>query len=218
VDKYCINQSDDVDKATQIAQMDLIYANAEVTIVAAAGDGPHYGLPGVAGTLRKIQPALRIGQYPLASTLPYPRELVGKSKWATRGWTFQEGILSKRRLIFTDRQVCWECNNMQCAEAVRVRPPDNDTPFSSSLRQHVLRNKVPGRRLEEFMSFVSEFRGRYLTYASYSLRALSGIFRAFEKGDYPIHQLMGIPMFYTAGISGLTSTQSVNKGFASGLT
>jgi hypothetical protein len=52
VDRYCINQSDEDDKHNQIRQMDLIYANARVTIIAAAGEGPAYGLPGVNGTPR----------------------------------------------------------------------------------------------------------------------------------------------------------------------
>ena len=75
VDKYCINQGDDQDKEIQI-QMGLIYANAMVTIIAATGKGPHHGLPGVAGTLRKTQPALRIGDYHIAASLSQARHLV----------------------------------------------------------------------------------------------------------------------------------------------
>jgi hypothetical protein len=99
VDRYCIDQSDEHNKHNQIRQMDLIYANAQVTIIAAAGAGPDYGLQGVRGTLRRYQPNLSIGRLLIASTLPHPKWLVKSSKWATRGWTYQEGLLSKRRLI-----------------------------------------------------------------------------------------------------------------------
>ena len=102
IDKYCIDQFDEQDKTIQTGQMDSIYANAVVTIIAAAGDGPHHGLPGVDGTLRSMQPALKIGDHLIASMLRPGADAVSKSKWATRGWTYQEGILSKRRLIFTD--------------------------------------------------------------------------------------------------------------------
>jgi hypothetical protein len=30
------------------------------------------------------------------------------SVWATRGWTYQEALLARRRLYFTDRQVYFE--------------------------------------------------------------------------------------------------------------
>ena len=38
--------------------MDKIYAAAKVTIIAAAGSDPNYGLPGVSSTPREIDPFL----------------------------------------------------------------------------------------------------------------------------------------------------------------
>ncbi len=37
---------------------------------------------------------------------------------ATRGWTYQEGVLSNRRLVFTEEQVYWECRGMAVCETV----------------------------------------------------------------------------------------------------
>ncbi|KAJ6277970.1 heterokaryon incompatibility protein-domain-containing protein [Bipolaris maydis] len=54
IDRYCINQDDDVEKQIQIQQMDLIYQNAFITIVAAIGSDLHFGLPGI-GTSRNVQ-------------------------------------------------------------------------------------------------------------------------------------------------------------------
>ena len=99
--------------------MDLIYALAQVTIIATAGQGPDYGLPGVRGTLHSCQPQLKIGNHFLVSTLPSPKLAIKSSKWATRGWTYQEGLLSKRRLFFTNEQVFYECNGMHCMESLR---------------------------------------------------------------------------------------------------
>ncbi|KAL2151672.1 hypothetical protein VTH82DRAFT_6770 [Thermothelomyces myriococcoides] len=48
VDRYCIDQTDEVDKTVQIQQMQAIYWNACFTIIAAAESDPHYGLPGPA--------------------------------------------------------------------------------------------------------------------------------------------------------------------------
>ena len=73
VDRYCINQSDKEDQHNQIRQMDLIYSNAEFTIIAAAGNGPHHGLPGVRGTLRKYHPCFSFSGRTLIPTLPHAR-------------------------------------------------------------------------------------------------------------------------------------------------
>jgi hypothetical protein len=219
IDKYCIDQFDDQDKAIQIGQMDSIYANAAVTIIAAAGDGPHHGLPGVDGTLRNKQPSLKIGDHLFASMLRHGADVVSKSKWATRGWTYQEGVLSKHRLIFTDEQVHWECNNTHYAETIDYKP-DRVNP-ARKLSNEIFLDKTPGTEPAEFFSYVAEFRKRTLTYQCDSLNALSGIFRAFEKGESPIYQLAGVPIFYPMRLSTDGQTimpKTVNQGFLIGLT
>jgi len=76
--------------------MDLIYQNAELTIVAAAGDDPSYGLPGVCEQKRKsynLTTCANIGKHFLISTYAYPVHSVLGTKWITRAWTYQEGLL-----------------------------------------------------------------------------------------------------------------------------
>ena len=60
--------------------MDLIYQNAFVTIVAAAGTDPSFGLPGVGATPRTPQASASIRGRCLVSTLPDPRTLIKASK------------------------------------------------------------------------------------------------------------------------------------------
>ncbi|KAG8668328.1 hypothetical protein FPOAC1_007707 [Fusarium poae] len=57
VDRYCVPQAEinAEDRHCQIKQMDKIYSGADLTIIAAAGEGPQYGLPGVKKTPRKRQ-------------------------------------------------------------------------------------------------------------------------------------------------------------------
>ncbi|PSN63699.1 HET-domain-containing protein, partial [Corynespora cassiicola Philippines] len=109
IDRYCISQIDPSEKHHQIARMDRIYADAIVTIVAAAGEDPHYGLPGVSRTHRHPQPSAVIGKQQLVSSLRSPRDVIMSSKWASRGWTFQEAKLSRRAIFFTDDQIFFEC-------------------------------------------------------------------------------------------------------------
>ena len=47
IDKICIDQESSTERYKQIMQMDKIYAGAELTIIAAAGNDEEFGLPGV---------------------------------------------------------------------------------------------------------------------------------------------------------------------------
>lgn len=121
IDRYCIRQvtqtkEEKDEKHGQIARMHQIYGGASITIIAAAGDGPHHGLPGVR-TKRRSPPTVRLPHCTLFATLPDPNLLVDTSAWSTRGWTFQEGLLARRRLVFTDQQVYFECGETRDAEA-----------------------------------------------------------------------------------------------------
>ena len=100
VDKYCIDQSNANEKHSLIRQMDKIYRGAELTIIATAGQDAELGLPGVSGLARPPQRFLTIGGQRY-SVFPDLTERVRKSRWSTRGWTYQEGLLSRRRLVFT---------------------------------------------------------------------------------------------------------------------
>jgi hypothetical protein len=122
-------------------------------------------------------------------------------------------------LIFTDEQVHWECNNMHYAETIDYKP---DRPSSiRKLSNEIFLDKTPETEPAEFFSYIAEFRKRTLTYQSDSLNALSGIFRAFEKGEWPIYQLAGVPIFYPMRLSSDEQTitaKTVDQGFLIGLT
>ncbi|PVH70087.1 HET-domain-containing protein, partial [Cadophora sp. DSE1049] len=116
IDKYCIDQSNSEDKHEQIQQMDLIYKRSELTIIAASGLDENSGLPGVGTTSRTPQPVVSIGNMSIISTMPHPHHTIKASKWMTRAWTLQESVLSRRRLVFTNDQIYFECNAMNCFE------------------------------------------------------------------------------------------------------
>jgi hypothetical protein len=85
VDRYCINQDDDEEKTRLFSMMDVIYRNAEVTIIAAAGEGPEDGLPGVRESSRVSHQTVQIGMH-LLSVVPHHHSELKRSKWDTRGW------------------------------------------------------------------------------------------------------------------------------------
>lgn len=102
----------------QISKMDLIYRGAELTLIAAAGQDKHHGLPGVTSTKRLQQDILRLEDATILTTGPDPVKNIQQSKWWTRAWTYQEGFLSRRRLIFTEYQMYFQCKNLAWMEAI----------------------------------------------------------------------------------------------------
>ncbi|KAH8658215.1 heterokaryon incompatibility protein-domain-containing protein [Xylariales sp. PMI_506] len=119
VDQYCIDQKNEKEKKEQFSRMGNIYAGSELTIFALGSDSA-YGLPGVSARHR-ISPrqVTTIGDYTFVSTLRDPHQCIKESPWSTRGWTYQEGLFSTRRLFFTDYQMYFECNGMNAVESFR---------------------------------------------------------------------------------------------------
>ncbi|KAM6478222.1 heterokaryon incompatibility protein-domain-containing protein [Trichoderma sp. SZMC 28011] len=124
VDRFCTSDERPQEKREHIQRMDEIYGGAAFTIIAAAGENAMHGLPGVGSTSRPAQPKYKFttSNITLVSSLQDPRLLIERSTWYTRGWTYQEGLLSRRRLVFTEQQMYWECDGMTCPEAL-------DLPF-----------------------------------------------------------------------------------------
>ncbi|KAI0538687.1 heterokaryon incompatibility protein-domain-containing protein [Xylaria digitata] len=89
VDRYCIDQHDASKKHEQIMHMDSIYQYAALTIIAAAGTDEIYGLPGVSRTRPTRQWSFKGDDFSITSTLPSPQRSIRESRWATRGWTYQ---------------------------------------------------------------------------------------------------------------------------------
>lgn len=112
VDQYCIDQSDNGDKDRQIRHMDLIYKCADIVIIAAAGYDCDYGLPGVSDRSRDVlDPFLLDGNltFGIGPNMTYTKQHWETGSWHTRGWTFQEAHLSRRRLVFSDTAMHFEC-------------------------------------------------------------------------------------------------------------
>ncbi|KAE9376238.1 HET-domain-containing protein, partial [Stipitochalara longipes BDJ] len=106
VDRYCILEEDD--KLLQIRNMHLIYGNAFCTIIALEGVDAEAGLPGVSYDRPKQRHShTERGTY--FTTFPFVNEEIEESRWAQRGWTYQEFILSRRCLLFNRNQVLFVC-------------------------------------------------------------------------------------------------------------
>lgn len=191
VDQYCINQTNVEDKMKTIQDMNLIYGGAELTIIAASGQDASAGLPGVQETPRNIRRLIRSS----SSSFWMSKDIVmsfNKSVWNTRGWTFQEGLLSKRRLVFTDARLYGQCS--ADADAYYLEPfhPSITDYFESSQEGSTIRLFPPGPILEQRHFLLDRLRAyfvRRLSYGSDSLNAFQGVLNAFGGNKH----LCGIP-------------------------
>lgn len=108
VDTCCIVQDDEQDKLRYVPYMNDIYGMASVTIIAASGASAEVGLPGVRpGSRSRIQKPFMLNGIRLVETLDpsnngFLTSYIGETAWNKRSWTFQERLLSRRCLIFTD--------------------------------------------------------------------------------------------------------------------
>ncbi|CVL11961.1 hypothetical protein FPRO06_07817 [Fusarium proliferatum] len=135
VDQYCIDQENPVKKRAQIKQMRRIYSNADLTIVAAAGKDANYGLPGVGERPKRHPPTLKVGSVTARVVPLLPSKSIPSSTWASRGWTFEEAFLSRRRLVFLEDQLYFECNLGHACERIVTSPETylNNNPSMSLL-------------------------------------------------------------------------------------
>lgn len=100
VDSLCIVQHDDT-TMDRVGLMNEIYSGAYFTVIAAASTQGLYGdkhyearhLPREFSSVRSLHNKLLC------------------SHWASRGWTFQEHLLSKRSMIFLDDVCFWDCQD-----------------------------------------------------------------------------------------------------------
>lgn len=239
VDRYCIDQEDQIHKTRQLAAMGKVYGGAVVTIVAASGDDDESGLAG-AGTLPPIlrdeQLKARIGDHQLVWTLPGLSYMIRDTKWVTRGWTYQEEKLSTRCLFFTKSQVFLRCQTRTCCEAIRhmshIEPCDTRDGNVDGNTDHaeisisILRASSEGfendltvhDRHLNFPRWASEYLKRSLTYDSDAVDAFLGVLSYMGLDSY-----CGIPLIFgrfcergDKDVFGETSTAL--SGFIRGLT
>lgn len=209
VDKFCIDQGDAAAKHQQIEQMNTIYEKAVLTIIAAAGEDETYGLPGVGQRLREPQNMARFTGLSVISTMKHPHSSIRSSRWASRGWTFQEAALSRRRLVFTDQQMYFECDSMNCFESVSS-PMDRPHARVSSASLDNLRAGMFSRDttlrfgtsrfdrsffsvFQEYLSAVQDYSARDLSYEADSLNAFRGIIHRYSNLEEPVFTIWGLP-------------------------
>jgi hypothetical protein len=178
--------------------MHKVYRSAYVTIVAGCGIDPTFGLPGVSTRDRKPQVSVQTHGYYLHCIPDIKREIYS-SRWSTRGWTYQENYLSKRRLVFTETQTYFQCWNMHCCEStpldLKAAHTKNLERFKETIHTpSVFPRKGIGKTSNEVEQRIQEYLGRDLSKDSDALNAFLGIFQAFQELENPVYNFWGLPI------------------------
>ncbi|KAF7954561.1 hypothetical protein EAE96_005681 [Botrytis aclada] len=167
---------------------------AYVTIIAATGNTAADGLPGISTIPRRAQMETEIGGCTFLE-LPSIIDSTRASTWANRGWTYQEGLLSTRCLVFTDRGVLYHCRGRYSEESVQQLTPlnaaaltsDDDilkTIFAPTLRDYI-----------QLQDQIVAYTRRQLSYPQDSLDAFLGIFAdSASRSVYPPVHIWGLPL------------------------
>jgi hypothetical protein len=199
--------------------MGQIYAQSALTIIAVARDNPDHGLPGVSSTPRKIYPSMRTGNLNLvALPIPIQRE-VSKTVWSSRGWTYQESLLARRRLLFTESQVYFQYAGMHRQESLSIPLKSlhvkDLSKFDDKHKGHFPRSGI-GKTAQEIFIRIQEYVMRGFTYASDALNAFQGVLGAFQLLENPVHHFCGI-MILSPSTFKSTKLLTIGQIFAFGL-
>ncbi|KAF4539076.1 Heterokaryon incompatibility protein [Lasiodiplodia theobromae] len=170
VDRLCIIQDSDSDKLHQLKLMGQIYSSADFVIVAACVNGAKDGLRGVSRPRAQSQFQARVLEFEVTRLLPELEKALRRSKWGSRGWTYQEAILAKKKLYFTPSEVWFVCQDGghredQYGTEERLKP--GSTELHSTLRL--------GSGFGSYVSLASQYASRAFTNQSDIYNAFGGI-------------------------------------------
>ncbi|KUJ06920.1 HET-domain-containing protein, partial [Mollisia scopiformis] len=186
VDSICIVQDDEVQLGQQLELMGLIYASAKITIVATNGDATDgiCGLNGISPHRRLDQKSFSVFENEQVILSNNPDFRSGLSPYFDRGWTFQEFYLSKRRLIFADRSIHWQCWHATWHEDL-IDDSSHDVYRESDFLQ--FRNILDGQPdFDRLGRLLTEYNDLEFTYPEDALPGITGLLnilsRSFEGG------------------------------------
>jgi len=187
IDSLCIIQDDMQNKHDQFRTMHLIYGMAKLVIIEASGSDANAGLPGIPPRPRDFkQPLLQLGpDLCLTAAAPELESVLSRTKWSQRGWTMQEALLARRKLIFTHNTVYFDCDAVTIPED-RCFNSEDKVPYAETIWAKSSSNNVTrwfGYKslLEMYYSIIQKYTTLKFTFEKDILYAISGVMGALGK-------------------------------------
>ncbi|KAF2820547.1 HET-domain-containing protein, partial [Ophiobolus disseminans] len=200
VDRLCIVQDDVGDGGTlsQVGKMDKIYSGAYLTIIAAATDKMYEKSAAFEGP---------IYEWPMFKTADSRRRMdwrereisaryvmLSRSRWATRGWTYQEQILCKRAVVFIESGFFWDCH---CCvwDGVDLFPRQDfeGIALRADMGQRLNTRSWPDFSL--YLDLVCPYNGRQFSYPQDAMLGVTGVLNALDK-SFPGGFVYGLPRLF----------------------
>ncbi|KAH7091629.1 heterokaryon incompatibility protein-domain-containing protein [Paraphoma chrysanthemicola] len=181
-------------KHQDIKNMDVIFSQAELTIVTTCGDDATAALAGVRpNTRRRRTMSKQHGNCLLTLYLPTSKYgALNCTTYDSRGWTFQEVLLSKRILLVSPQQLVFYCSRSRRSESIPMeRPYSNDFGWGE-INLFPKSNNVSCdmAMLASYSTVVKEYSGKCLSFQSDIENAFAGLASIFEgwyEGSPVVH-------------------------------
>ncbi|KAK4192854.1 hypothetical protein QBC35DRAFT_511705 [Podospora australis] len=180
-----------VEKTEDIMQMDNVYTNSTLNIMAAEGQ-VHNGLVFDRDIL-SVNPCRAhvsvngVGESVTLQAFSSERYLSGGPLYE-RGWVFQERALAPRIVHFTKNQVYWECHELEASEVLPKGLPNRSLRrFNTALMDP---NSSSKQLYENWLAVISHYSDTSLTFGDDRLLAISALAKRywsamqFDPSDY----------------------------------
>lgn len=192
IDSLCIVQDSRRSWSLNARVMHLIYGNATLTICAADGEDASTGL--LAMDLENSSDQLKAECAPgVHLMVSRPPEIgVQQSRWNKRAWTFQERLLSKRSLIFTQGRIYFQCRSTGMSEDIFADGRGSGWSLDSVQAPLQMLRELRSRALWFYTNCVSLYSSRELTNSGDVLAAFSGVCSLME-GHMMVPFVFGLP-------------------------
>jgi hypothetical protein len=191
IDSLCIIQDDDADWKEEAANMGHVYASAYLTLAATNSRSTHEGF-----LQRDIKPqdvvimpyqshkddAIKGEFYLRCRSGSIQQQDIVTSNWNTRGWTFQERLLSARVLHFCKERMCFECRGCDFTEDSQAPYVTQqaywltlDPNMPKQWMDHHIDEEEPHRTYRLWHSMIERYTDREFTFQNDLLPAILGL-------------------------------------------